>query len=71
MNNTAQNKRYLKKNFGKDGSPHWTAELFQVYRIEFGTHVPTYFLCDLQGVMLAQRFYENELILVDSFAEFD
>jgi len=60
-----------KVDFVKYGSPNWTSELFQVYRIEFGTHRVTYFLCDLKGAILAQRFYENELNLVASFAEND
>ena len=61
----------MKKNFVKDGRPSWTSELYQIYRIEFGTHHPTYFLCDLEGTLLAQRFYENELNLVSTFAELD
>lgn len=60
-----------KKEFVKYGRPAWTVELYQVSRIEFGTHRPTYFLCDLTGKPLAQRFYSNELNLVSSFAELD
>lgn len=58
-----------KKEFVKYGSPIWTAELYQISRIEFGTHRPTYFLCDLSGQPLAQRFYSDELNLVSSFVE--
>jgi hypothetical protein len=61
----------MQKNFVKDGTPSWTSELFQIFRIEFGTHRPTYFICDLEGTLLAQRFYENELNFVASFAELD
>ena len=61
----------MSKNFVKDGRPSWSSELFQINRIEFGTHRPTYFICDLKGTLLAQRFYEKELNFVASFAEYD
>ena len=58
-------------NFTKGSAPNWSSELFQVTRIEFGTHVPTYYLCDLEGKPLARQYYTNELNLVASFAELD
>ena len=59
-----------KKKLGTKGStPNWTRELFQIYLVEFGTLVPTYFVSDLSGKKLPDRFYENQINLVTSLSE--
>ena len=55
--------------FKKGYTPNWTQELYQIDKIEFGTHVPSFFIINLKGKKIARRFYENELNLVLSFSE--
>jgi len=60
-----------KNKLGKKGStPNWTRELFQIYLVEFGSYVPTYFVCDLVGKKIPDRFYEKQINLVTALSEF-
>jgi hypothetical protein len=60
----------FKNKLGKKGStPNWTRELFQIDIVEFGTLVPTYFVCDLSGKRIPDRFYEKQINLVTALSE--
>lgn len=50
-----------KSQFAKGYTPNWTAEIFQVYMIQW-THPITYKIQDFEGNRIEGRFYEHELL---------
>ena len=55
--------------FKKAGTPNWSEKLYQIDRVEFGTHVPTYFLTDQAGAPISRRYYEFEILLVSQLSD--